>query len=459
MASEREERRLAAILAADMVGYSRLMEADETGTLATLKAHRSELIDPTIAEYNGRIVKTTGDGMLVEFGSVVDAVASAVAIQRAMVGRNEAVPEGRRIWFRVGINLGDIIFDGDDIYGDGVNIAARLEALADPGGVCISGTAYEHLKTKVDVGYADLGMQQVKNIEEPVHVYSVLLEPDAAGKVISEIPTIRPRWQLGAAALSLAALVIVAGAAIWWQFLQPRGEPTSVEAVTVPVPDEASIAVLPFQNMSDDKSQDYFADGIAEDIITDLSKIAGLFVIARNTSFQYRDEAVDVAQVGQELGVQYILEGSVRRAEDRVRINAQLIDVATGGHVWAERYDGTLADVFSVQDQVTSRIIDALRVQLTPSERLAVDTHGTNNPAAYDAYLRGLRLLSKRRRLDTEANSEAQLEFEEAIRIDPDYALRLCRAGLGQVALYRDDICNHITGQGLRVGGEIDCAG
>ncbi len=252
MAPEREERRLAAILAADMVGYSRLMEADETGTLAALKAHRGELVDPTIAEHNGRIVKTTGDGMLAEFGSVVDAVAGAVAIQRAMVARNETVPEDRRIRFRIGINLGDIIFDGDDIYGDGVNIAARLEQLAEPGGVCVSGTAYEHLKAKVDVGYANLGTQQVKNIEKPVRVYRVLLEPDAAGTFVTEKPRKPKSWRLGAITAAAVAVIAVAVTAVWWQPWVERVEPASVARMAYPLPDKPSIAVLPFANMSGD---------------------------------------------------------------------------------------------------------------------------------------------------------------------------------------------------------------
>ena len=314
MAPERVERRLAAIFAADMVGYSRLMEVDEVGTLAALKAHRSELIDPTIAEHNGRIVKTTGDGMLAEFGSVVDAVASAVAIQRAMVERNEAVPEDRRIAFRVGVNLGDIIFDGDDIYGDGVNIAARLEALAEPGGVCISGTAYEHLKAKVDVGYADLGEQQVKNIEKPVRVYRVLLEPEAAGKVIGKGRLGRPRRQLGAIAAAAVAVIAIAVAAVWWQPWAPDVEPARAERMAFPLPDRPSIVVLPFDSLSGDPAQDYFVDGLTETIISQLSKTPQLFVIARNSAFTYKNKPVKVRQVSEELGVRYVLEGSFYNA-------------------------------------------------------------------------------------------------------------------------------------------------
>ena len=423
VANERVERRLAAILAADVVGFSRLVGQDEEGTIARLNAIRQDLIDPSIAKYQGRVVKTTGDGVLAEFPSVVDALRNAVDVQRAVAARNANLPEERRMEFRVGVNTGDIVVQGDDILGDGVNIAARLEGLAEPGGICISQKVFQEVHNKLDVGYENIGEQEVKNIETPVLVYRVVLDPTAAGTVIGEKPAIRSRWQLGVAAVSLIALLVVAAAAIWWQVWQPKPEPASVENTTSPLHDKPSIAVLPFQNMSDDASQDYFADGISEDIITDLSKLSGLFVIARNTSFQYRNQSVDVAQVGRELGVKYVLEGSVRRAVDQVRINAQLIDATTGGHVWAERYDGTLADVFSVQDEVTGRIIDALKLQLTPSERVAVDTRGTNEPAAYDAYLRGLRALSEYRRIDVDANRLAQTEFEEAIRIDPNYAL------------------------------------
>jgi len=428
MVERREERRLAAILAADMVSYSRLVEADERGTIARQKAHRKELIDPEIAAHSGRIVKTTGDGMLAEFASVVDATECAVAIQRAMVEREAEVSEERRIRYRVGINLGDIIIEDEDILGDGVNVAARLEGLAEPGGVCVSGTVMEHVAGKLDLGFEDLGEQQVKNIEKPVHVYRVLLKPEADDTGIPEELMKPNAWRLGAIATAAVAVIVVAAMAVWWQPWAPNVEPASVERVAFPLPDRPSIAVLAFQNMSDDASQEYFADGIAEDIITDLSKLSGLFVIARNSSFKYKGQAVDVQQVGHEMGVKYLLEGSVRRAGDQVRITAQLIDVETGGHLWADRYDGGLDDVFALQDQVTGHIIDALRVQLTPSQRLAVDASGTDKPAAYDAYLRGLRLLADRRRIDVENNRAAQAEFEEAIRIDPDYALAI--AGL-----------------------------
>ena len=417
MTSEKVERRLAAILAADVVGFSRLIGFDEEGTIARLRKLRKELIDPCISKHNGRIVKTTGDGILIEFPSVVEAMRCAVEVQRALAELNTQIPNDKRIEFRVGVNLGDIVVQDDDILGDGVNVAARLEGLADPGGICIPRKVFQEVKDKLDVGYEYTGEQKVKNIEAPIPAYRVIIDPDVSGEIISEKATIPSRARLAAISFSLTVLLAVIGALVWWQPWQ-----SAVEITNEAASEQPSIAVLPFQNMSDDESQVYFADGIAEDIITDLSKISGLFVIARNTSFQYRDRSVDISSVGRTLAVSYVLEGSVRRVDDRVRINAQLIDVNTGGHVWAERYDGLLADVFSLQDQVTGRVIDALKVQLTSSEQVALDLKGTENPVAYDAYLRGLSLLSARRRLDVDANRAAQAEFEKAIRIDPDYA-------------------------------------
>jgi adenylate cyclase len=308
MAEARVERRLAAILAADVAGYSRLMGKDEEATLAALKAHRKEVIDPKIAEHRGRIVKTTGDGALVEFASAVDATRCAVDIQRTMAGRNAAIPEDRRVEFRIGINVGDIIIDEGDIYGDGVNIAARVESLATPGAICLSEDTYKQIKGKLEIDVSDMGEQQLKNIAQPLRVYGV--RPD--------VVQTRP-------ALAL--------------------------------PDKPSVAVLPFQNMSGDPEQDYFVDGMVEDIITGLSRIKWLFVIARNSTFTYKGRAVDVKQVGRELGVRYILEGSVRKVADRVRITGQLIDVGTGAHVWAERYDRKSDDIFALQDEITLSVI------------------------------------------------------------------------------------------------------
>lgn len=425
MAEERVQRRLTAILVADVIGYSRLMGEDETGTLTALKQHRAMLLDPAIAEHRGRIVKLMGDGVLVEFASVVDAVECAVSIQRGMLERNADTPDSNRITFRIGVNLGDVIIDDDDIYGDGVNVAARLEGLSEPGGVCISGTVFDQVKGKLNLSFDDLGLQEVKNIAEPVRAYRAQLNAGDNPEV--PLPKRRRRPGVMAGVVVVAAALVAVGLYAWVERSRPAqpNEATlsnSVAGVEANQSDKPSIAVLAFQNMSNDPSQEYFADGMAEDIITDLSKLSSLFVTARNSSFQYKGRAVDVKQVGRELGVRYVVEGSVRRSGNQVRITAQLIDSQTGGHVWAERYDGSLDDVFALQDQVTGQIIDALRVQLTPSERLAVDARGTDKPMAYDAYLRGLGLLAERKILDTEGNAAAQATFEEAIRLDPGYA-------------------------------------
>jgi TolB-like protein/class 3 adenylate cyclase len=344
------KRRLTTILAADVVGYSRLMAADEAGTLAALKSHRKELIEPKAAQYNGRTVKLMGDGTLMEFASVVDAIAFAVEVQCAMQARNADIPEDRRIVYRIGINIGDIIVEGDDIYGDGVNIAARLEGLAEPGGVCISRSVHTQIKGKLDLTFEDLGEKEVKNIPEPVMVFRVAFDDKAATLLtpVVQVAAKRERrwWPVATAAVVVS--VVAVGGALWWQPWAPDVEPASVERMAFPLPDRPSIAVLPFTNMSDDPAQEYFADGMTEDLITDLSKISGLFVIARNSVFTYKGKAVKVRQVAEELGVRYVLEGSVRRAGEQVRINAQLIDATTGGHLWAERYDGSLADVFGL---------------------------------------------------------------------------------------------------------------
>ncbi len=329
MAQERVERRLAAILAADVVGYSRLVGMDEEGTIARLKALREELIDPSIAQHHGRVVKTMGDGILVEFPSVVDAVRNAVEVQRALAEREADVPEDRRIVFRVGVNLGDIVIDGDDILGDGVNVAARLEGLAEPGNICISGDVFRQVEGKLDLGFEDLGEQQVKNIEKPVRVYRVLLEPEAAGSVVGERGLGRPRWRLGA--MAAAVLALVAGGGAWWWQVQPDFEPADATKMAFPLPEKPSIAVLPFANLSGDPEQAYFADGLTEDIITSLASFPNLFVIARHSTNKYKGKAVDIRDVAHDLGVRYVLEGSVRRSGNTVRITAQLIDALSDG--------------------------------------------------------------------------------------------------------------------------------
>jgi len=414
------ERRLAAILAADMVGYSKLMAADEAGTILRQKAHRTALIDPKISQFGGRIVKTTGDGMLVEFPSVVDAVQCAVEIQRAMPDLEAQFSVDQRIRYRIGINLGDIIIDGDDILGDGVNIAARLEGLADPGGIHVSGSVHTQVEGKVDLRFEDLGEQQVKNIPKPVRVFRVQLDVPAADRgTIAPVPAKRSlKWP--AVAAGLALLVIVAGTALWQRPWEQREEPALVANMAFPLPDKPSIAVLPFSNMSEDPSQEFFADGMTEDLITDLSKISGLFVIARNSSFSYKGQKVQLRQVAEDLGVRYVLEGSVRRAGDEVRINAQLIDATTGGHVWAERYDRKLDNIFAVQNAITERIVQALELHLTDSEQEQLDkAPRKTNVEAYDLTLRARRLLT---RFDYKAAAEARDLLKRAIEIDPAYA-------------------------------------
>jgi TolB-like protein/class 3 adenylate cyclase/Flp pilus assembly protein TadD len=412
------ERRLAAILAADMVGYSRLMSADEAGTLARQQAHLAEVIEPGIAEYRGRIVKTTGDGLLAEFPSVVDALRCAVNIQLATAEREAGRHEETRIAYRIGINLGDIIGEGDDIFGEGVNIAARLEGLAEPGGICVSRTVFNQVKGKVTSGFENLGEHKVKNIPEPINVYRVQMEPEAAGVVPGEAQR-AGTWKWIAAAGFAAVLLAAAGLGLWLEPWHERVEPAAVERMAFPLPDKPSIAVLPFDNMSDDPTQAYFADGMAEDLITDLSKISGLFVVARNTTFSYRGQSPNVRQVAEELGVRYVLEGSVRKAGDQVRVNAQLIDATTGGHLWAERYDGSIENVFELQDKITGKIVSVLAIQLTTGELERIALKGTENTDAYDEFLKGWEQYNRQR---PDTMKTAISHFERAAKLDPGYS-------------------------------------
>jgi adenylate cyclase len=369
MAEARVERRLAAILAADVDGYSRLMGVDEEGTLAALKACRRELINPKIAEHHGRIVKTTGDGALVEFASAVDAVRCAMEIQRGMADRGATIPEDRRIEFRIGINVGDIISDEGDIYGDGVNIAARVETLARPGTICLSDNAYQQIKGKITLEVSDMGEQQLKNITQPVRIYGVRLDAPAR--------------------------------------------------VALALPDKPSIAVLPFTNMSGDPEQEYFADGISEDIITALSKLHWFFVIARNSSFTYKGKAVDVKRVARELGVRYVLEGSVRKHGNRVRITAQLLDAATGNHIWADRYDGELTDIFALQDQITKKVVAAIEPSLLEAEGIRSQHRSPEDLGAWDVVMQANSLFWRLTKHDSEA---AITRLRQAIERHPDYA-------------------------------------
>ncbi|RWP22517.1 adenylate/guanylate cyclase domain-containing protein [Mesorhizobium sp.] len=377
-----ENRKLAAILAADVVGYSRLASEDEDRTLARLRALRSDLIDPTIAVHNGRVIKRTGDGALVEFRSVVDAVRCAMEVQNGMVERNAGVPQERRIEFRIGIHLGDVVEESDgDLMGDGINIASRLEGVAAPGAICLSEDAYRQVKARLDLSVSDLGNTQLKNIAEPIRVYSLRVGTAAHAKA--------------AAAGFPAAL--------------PSRAP----------PPKLSIAVLPFANMSGDAEQEYFADGISEDIITALSKLSQLFVIARNSSFTFKGRNVNVQDVGRNLGVRYVLEGSVRKSGNRVRITAQLIDATTGGHLWAERFDRDLTDIFAVQDDVTQQIVGALALNLTEGDRQRLAHEHTGNVEAYDYFLRGRELWH---RLTKETNIAARGLLQRAIELDPNFA-------------------------------------
>ena len=382
MAEERVQRRLAAILAADVAGYSRLMGVDEEGTLARLTAHRTDLINPCIAEHRGRVVKTTGDGLLVEFASVVDAVRCAVSFQEGMGERNKDTPEDRRIEFRIGVNLGDVIVQDDDVFGDGVNVAARLEGLAEPGGVVVSGTVHEHVRSKLDFGFDDLGVRELKNIAEPVHAFSV-----GSAKAV----------------LSMSA---------------------SKTQKSLPLPDKPSIAVLPFDNMSGDPEQEYFSDGITEDIITALAKNRWLSVTARNSTFAYKGQSPDIRRVAKELGADYVVEGSVRKSGKRIRITAQLIDANSGNHIWAERYDRDVGDIFAVQDEITQTIAATIEPELGAVESQKARRKATENLDAWDCYHLAL---SNMYRFDKEGNAEAQRLFRKAIEADPHFAVAHAR--------------------------------
>jgi TolB-like protein/class 3 adenylate cyclase/Tfp pilus assembly protein PilF len=375
MEADRAERKLSAILAADVAGYSRLIGADDEGTLASLTRHRRELIDPCIAKHRGRIIKTTGDGLLAEFASVVDAVRCAVEVQEGMGGRNANVGPDKRLDFRIGINFGDVVEQDGDIFGDGVNIAARLEGIAEPGGICVSERVHEDAAGKIGSAFEDIGDHTLKNIARPVRVYRL-----------------RP---------------------------QAKSVPSSSTRPMLSLPDKPSIAVLPFENMSADAEQEYFADGIVEEIITALSRMRWLFVIARNSSFTYKGRAVDVKQVGRELGVRYVLEGSVRKAGNKVRITGQLIDTSTGAHLWADRFDGELADIFDLQDQVTASVVGAIAPKLEQAEIERAQRKPTESLGAYDYFLRGMAAMHQWTR---EGNNEAISHFYRAIELDPGYA-------------------------------------
>lgn len=384
MGTEKFRRKLAAIISADVKGYSLLMRDDEEATIRTITTYRKAIAN-LIQQYRGRLVDATGDNFLSEFTSVVDAVNCAVQIQRELSERNAELPENRRMQFRIGINLGDVVEEEDRIYGDGVNIAARVEALADGGGICITRSVYDQVKKRLPLGFEYLGEHSVKNIEEPVRVYRVLMKTEDVGKIIGE------------------------------KIVTPKQR-----KMAFPLPDRPSIAVLPFANMSKDPEQEYFADGISEDLITDLSKIPDLLVISRLSSFTYKGKNIKVQQIAEELGALYVIEGSVRKAKNRVRINAQLIDAASGHQLWADRYDGDMNDIFALQDKITRKIAASLAVKLTKDDQDRLPQKGTNNLEAYEAYLQGS-TIAYSSRYDPEKFAESLPWFEKAIELDPNY--------------------------------------
>ncbi|MGO9137157.1 MAG: adenylate/guanylate cyclase domain-containing protein [Syntrophales bacterium] len=384
MTTQEVKRKLTVILSADVKGYSRLMGEDEKGTVRTLNAYK-EVMAVLIENHHGRVVDAIGDNLMAEFASVVDAVECAVEIQKELKTRNAELPENRRMEFRIGVNLGDVIENGDRIFGDGLNIAARLESLSEAGGICISGTAFDQVKNKLNLGYKYLGEQAVKNILEPVRVYRVLMEPEAVGKVLGEKKTKPGQW----------------------------------EKTAYPLPDRPSIAVLPFVNMSGDPAQEYFCDGMTDQIITSLSMIPRLFVIARNSTFVYKGKAVDVQKVSKEQGVRYVLEGSIQKSEDRVRILVQLIDTIKGDHLWSERYDRNLRDIFALQDDIAMKVMTAIQVQLTEGEYLRAIAGGTSNLKALESFWRGIQHFFRSTKED---NTLARQWLQEALDLDPNFA-------------------------------------
>ena len=468
MTNQEVKRKLTAILSADVKGYSRLMGEDEKGTVRTLNAYK-EVMTNLIQQHHGRVVDAPGDNVLAEFASVVDAVECAVEIQKELKTRNADLPENRKMEFRIGVNLGDVIEDGEQILGDGVNIAARLESLSEAGGICISGTAYDHVRNKVSLGYKYLGEQTVKNISVPVRVYRVLMDPEAAGKVIGEKKVKQRQWQMATMGLVVAVIVVVAAVVIWKIYTPsapqpeitlkekvvasptekvptvvppstevapkkkvtpplpekvtkpaplpaPKMEVASKEKMAFPLPDKPSIAVLPFANLSDDPKQEFFSDGLTEEIINALTKLSQIFVIARNSSFTYKGKPVKVQQVAEELGVQYVLEGSVRREGNRIRITAQLIDAITGRHVFSERYDRELKEIFATQDEIAIKILTALRVALKDEQWARFHARGVTNIEAYFKLIEAAELTQK---VNKEDNAQARRLAEEALALEP----------------------------------------
>jgi adenylate cyclase len=417
-----ETRKIAAILVADVVGYSRLAGADEDRTLSRLRGLRSDLIDPAIAAHHGRIVKRTGDGSLIEFRSVVDAVRCAIEVQNGLIERNAGLPPERRIEFRVGIHLGDVVEESDgDLMGDGVNIAARLESICQPGAICLSEDAYRQVRGRLDLAVSDLGSTQLKNIAEPIRVYSLNVGQPAVAKpaTAAKTPERKPRTSLLPLAAGIVALIAIAGG-VWFFLAGSRSAPVVATTPSPAEPARLSIVVLPFTNLSNDPSQDYFADGITENLTTELSRIHNSFVIARNTAFSFKGKSIDAKAIGQELGVRYVLEGSVQRDQNRVRINAQLIDAESGAHLWADRFEEDVADLFKLQDQVVARLANSLGYELVRTE--AVKDSRSKNPDAVDLAMRGWALVwqEQQQQRTKENNNAAEALFEQALKIDPN---------------------------------------
>jgi adenylate cyclase len=417
MATEDFKRKLTAILSADVKGYSRLMGEDDQATVRTIKVYR-EVITEIVQKHRGRVVDSPGDNILAEFASVIDAVGSAVEIQDELRMRNAELPEDRKMEFRIGVNLGDVIHEEERIYGDGVNVAARVESLADPGGICISGTVFDQIESKLPLGYEFLGEQSVKNISKPVRIYKALMDPEAVGKVIGE-KRAEPSRGLRVALAAVIVLLLIVGGLLIWRTAFPPVEVASLEKMAFPLPDKPSIAVLPFNNLSGDPEQEYFSDGLTEEIIAALSSVPKIFVIARNSTFTYKGKPVKVQQVSEELGVRYVLEGSIRKGGDKIRITAQLVDAINGHHLWAKRYDRNLDDIFAVQDELTKEIIMSMQVKLTEGEQARATAKGTNN---LEAYLKCLQANELVHRVNPESNALGKKLAEEAVALDPEYA-------------------------------------
>ncbi|MFN2237112.1 MAG: adenylate/guanylate cyclase domain-containing protein [Anaerolineales bacterium] len=420
MADENYKRKLTAILSADVAGYSRLMSDDETATVSTLKSHRN-LFSEKVQEFNGRVVDSPGDNILAEFRSIVDAVSCAVEIQHMLKEKNEDFSDNRKMVFRIGVNLGDVIQDEDRIYGDGVNIASRIEGLADPGGVAISGTAFDNIRNKLDCGYQFSGEHAVKNIANPVRVYKILTNPECAGKVIGEKRFLGWMSRKVAISIIMALAIVTGGLTTYYIYLYRSGriEPASVAKMAFPLPDKPSIVVLPFVNLSEDSKQDYFIDGLTLDIIASLSKIRDLFVIARDSALVYKGKPTSVKQIAEDLGVRYVLEGSYRRVGERVRVTAQLIDALSGRQLWTDRYDRSMDDFFALQDEINMKVVTALQVKLTEGEKIGVLLRKTDNLAAYEKYLVGREHFL---RFNPDDNIIARPFLKEAIALDPNFA-------------------------------------